>query len=155
MAYFGKKKKLSGEEPEEREGLEREAFEKEDEKADNAGKEESKKGNGGEEPEESESALERFMREIREFDSEKKEYADERARFETEKYLRENGIPAEFAEFLSDADTEVMKERAAAFKKAFSAALEAEVERKLRGHAPKSAPVNRADAFLEGFAKQY
>ncbi len=82
--------------------------------------------------------------------SEQVAFLEEKAVFEAEKLLREQGLPESMASFIADTDAETMKQKAAVFTQAFSEAIETAVYSRLKGRAPSNKPAERTDAFLEG-----
>lgn len=96
-----------------------------------------------------------FEKERKAFMTEKEEYLKEKSLFQTAKILEREGLPIEFADFLSDSDEKKVMKNIAAFKSAFSKALEKAVEDKMRGNIPKTTPSTESDAFLDGFNRKF
>lgn len=87
------------------------------------------------------------------FEKERSQYMRERLEFETTKQLAELKLPVSFASLLAGADAEATKANIENFQKEWNAALQNEIEGKLKGSAPKSGAVSETDAFLTGFGK--
>lgn len=85
------------------------------------------------------------------FEKERSQYKRERLEFETTKQLAELKLPVSFASLLAGADAEATKANIENFQKEWNAALQNEIESKLKGNAPKSGAVSETDAFLTGF----
>ena len=72
--------------------------------------------------------------------------------YECTKLLAADGLPVDFAKQLTGADADATKANVAAFKDAFSKAVEAAVTERMKGKTPPGASSpSAADPFLAGF----
>ncbi len=104
--------------------------------------------------------LSKDEREKKQFELDKSKFETERAKFareklvlETQKQLSEKKLPSEFAELLTGADAVATLKNIDGFETAFSKAVEAAVNDRLKGGAPKTSGGSAAktDPFLAGF----
>ena len=82
------------------------------------------------------------------FEKERSQYMRERLEFETTKQLAELKLPVSFASLLAGADAEATKANIENFQKEWNAALQNEIESKLKGNAPKSGAATNEDSWV-------
>lgn len=85
------------------------------------------------------------------FERERKQYQREKLEFETGKQLADRKLSPKFASFLAQNDAETTKANLDAFEQAFSEAVQAGINEKLKGSPPKTGGKTEADPFLQGF----
>ena len=86
------------------------------------------------------------------FEEERRKFNAERMEYECTKLLAADGLPVDFAKHLTGADADATKANVAAFKDAFSKAVEAAVTERMKGKTPPGASSPSAtDPFLAGF----
>ena len=100
-----------------------------------------------------ERSKEEFNKRVKEFEEREAKHNAERLEFECTKQLAAAGLPIEFAGLLTGKDAEETKSNIDSFEKAYSKAIEAAVNEKLKGKPPKVGKDNeeQTDPFLQGF----
>lgn len=94
-----------------------------------------------------------FERDKEKFETEKAKFAREKLLLETEKQLSSRKLPTEFAEILTGKDADSTLKSIETFEAAFSKAVEAAVNERLKADPPKIFGGGKAqtDPFLAGF----
>ena len=86
------------------------------------------------------------------FEAERQKFNAEKLEYECTKLLAADGLPVDFAKQLTGADMDATKANVAAFKDAFSKAVEAAVTERMKGKAPSGGGTPPpTDPFLAGF----
>ena len=86
------------------------------------------------------------------FEAERQKFNAEKLEYECTKLLAADGLPVDFAKQLTGADADATKANVAAFKDAFSKAVEAAVTERMKGKAPSGGGTPPpTDPFLAGF----
>lgn len=102
-----------------------------------------------------ERAKAEFDKKVKDFDEKLAKHEAERLTFECTRQLAAEGLPVEFADMLTGSDSESTQKNIAAFKTAFSNAIEAAVTERLKGTTPKGTNAGTepkdTDPFLAGF----
>lgn len=101
-----------------------------------------------------ERAKAEFDEQVKNFNDEKAKYDAERLEFDCTKQLAANSLPVEFSKMLTGTTAEETKTNIENFKTAFTKAVEAAVEEKLKGKTPETGgggTPSAEDPFLAGF----
>ncbi len=88
------------------------------------------------------------------FEKERQQYQRDKLEFETTKELAQRNLPVSFAKLLAGNDADSTKENIESFQKEWAAALQKEIDNKIKGSAPKTGTETEIDAFLSGFTSK-
>lgn len=88
------------------------------------------------------------------FEKERQQYQRDKLEFETTKELAQRNLPISFAKLLAGDDADSTKANIESFQKEWAAALQKEIDNKIKGSAPKAGTETEIDAFLSGFTSK-